>query len=204
MRRRSPPRWPSSGSPRQRAQPRACMAASNCLPAASRDVSAARSTRSTGLPSSTLSAAIRRQFPDPGPSQLPFELECQARRVIVDGNPEHASLPLGLLLKHGPFQRRGRPESGPEGERSQGLAISIGRDAFREGGRSARGPGADRRAQCQRAGTIRAGRCRASSSSTATWSASSPGGPRPPSARPAPSPFRAGRRGYAPARRRPA
>ena len=55
----------------------------------------------------------------------------------------------------------------------------------------------------QWAGATRAGRCRASSSSTATWSASSPGGPRPPSGRPPPSRFRGGRRGCAPARRRP-
>ena len=27
-----------------------------------------------------------RQFTDPGPCQLPFELDCQGRRVVLDGN----------------------------------------------------------------------------------------------------------------------
>jgi hypothetical protein len=55
----------------------------------------------------------------------------------------------------------------------------------------------------QRAGASRDGRGPVSSASSAKWNASSPGGPRPPWGRPAPSRSRGGRRGCAPVRRRP-
>lgn len=63
-------------------------------------------------------------------------------------------------------------------------------------------PAARRRAR-RPAGATRGGRCRASSSSYTAWTASSPGGPRPPPGRPAPRRFRGGPPGCAPVRRQP-
>jgi hypothetical protein len=132
-------------------------------------------------------------FPHPEACQPPFELERQrvirsmAHALQSKGRSVDANF-VGSPLKGGPKKD-----------------LRIGRVEMVLGARgSATGQVPPRGHGCHPAGTTRAGRCRAFSSSSAKWNASFPDGSRPLSGRLPPSRIRGGRRGRAPVRRQPA